>query len=175
MRVFWSDGLCFSLWTLTSNRTGVFAFDQGWFPFPAIPGNTTLKFPFPSHWKIPFPFPKSGNAIFNFQAFFTVLFKQFQIRSVQNILYTSYVKLTHGIHDNFHYFIHRVLCSRKRCPNLTSEKYSLLKNIHSRKIFTLEKDSLKKNIHPKKYSPQTYSLLKIFSPEKYSPLKNIQP
>ena len=141
MRVFWSDGLCFSLWTLTSNRTGVFAFDQGWFPFPAIPGNTTLKFPFPSHWKIPFPFPKSGNAIFNFQAFFTVLFKQFQIRSVQNILYTSYVKLTHGIHDNFHYFIHRVLCSRKRCPNLTSEKYSLLKNIHSRKIFS------PKNIH----------------------------
>ena len=27
------------------------------FPFPAIPGNTSLKFPSPSRWKIPFPFP----------------------------------------------------------------------------------------------------------------------
>ena len=26
------------------------------FPFPTIPRNTSLKFPFTSHWKIPFPF-----------------------------------------------------------------------------------------------------------------------
>ena len=77
------------------------------FPFPTIPRNTSLKFPFTSHWKIPFPFPKSGNAISNFPS--RSREKKFPAGNWDGkcILYslvfpTSYVKL---IHDNFHYII----------------------------------------------------------------------
>ena len=72
-----------------------------------------LKFPFTSHWKIPFPFT-SRNPGMQFLISHPVPRKRnFQpgIRTghatilYSLVLHTSYVKLTHGIHDNFHYII----------------------------------------------------------------------
>ena len=75
----------------------------------------------------------------------------------------------------------------------TSEKYSLLENIHIWKLFTPEKYSPRekysppkiltpkkyfplKNIHSWKiFTPENIHLWKIFTPGKYSPLKNNHP
>ena len=75
------------------------------FPFPPIPGNTSLRFPSPLKNSISLPFLKSGNAISNFHPAKRNLWQGIRAGNARilYILVLHTVKLTHEIHDNFHF------------------------------------------------------------------------